>query len=114
MEILRGMKNFLAGALCVAVLGVASVVADVDDGDGDGDAREHDAIRGALQRGEVLPLAKILAIAQEKVPGDVIEVELESKRDALVYEIKVLTQSGRVREIKIDARTGTVLKIEDD
>ena len=112
MEILRGMKNFLAGALCVAVLGVASVVADVDDGDGD--AREHDAIRGALQRGEVLPLAKILAIAQEKVPGDVIEVELESKRDALVYEIKVLTQSGRVREVKIDARTGTVLKIEDD
>jgi uncharacterized membrane protein YkoI len=110
MEILRGMKNFLAGALCAAVLGVASVVADVDDGD----AREHDAIRGALQRGEVLPLAKILAIAQEKVPGDVIEVELESKRDALVYEIKVLTHSGRVREIKIDARTGTVLKIEDD
>jgi len=26
----------------------------------------------------------------------------------------VLTESGRVREIKIDARQGTVLKIEDD
>ncbi len=112
MEILRGMKNFLAGGLCVAVLGVGSVVAGVDDGDSD--AREHDAIRGALQRGEVLPLAKILAIAQDKVPGDVIEVELESKRDALIYEIKVLTQSGRVREVKIDARTGMVLTIEDD
>ena len=110
MEILRGMKNFLAGALCVAVLGVASVMADADDGK----AREHDAIRGALQRGEVQPLAKILAIAQEKVPGDVIEVELETERGTLIYEIKVLTQSGRVREIKIDARTGTVLTIEDD
>jgi uncharacterized membrane protein YkoI len=110
MEILRGMKNFLAGVLCTALLGVASVIAGVDDGD----AREHDAIRSALQRGEVLPLAKILAIAQEKVPGDVIEVELESKREALVYEIKVLTQSGRVREVKIDARTGAVLKVEDD
>jgi uncharacterized membrane protein YkoI len=32
----------------------------------------------------------------------------------LIYEIKVLAQSGRVREIKIDARTGTVLTIEDD
>jgi uncharacterized membrane protein YkoI len=112
MVSMREFKNFLVGALCAALLGVASVVADVDDGDGD--AREHDAIRGALQRGEVLPLARILAIAQEKVPGDVIEVELESKRDALVYEIKVLTQSGRVREIEIDARNGTVLKIEDD
>jgi len=110
MEILRGMKNFLAGALCVAVLFVGSVVAGGDDKDG----REHDAIRGALQRGEVLPLAKILAIAQEKVPGDVIEVELETERGTLIYEIKVLTQSGRVREIKIDARTGTVITIEDD
>jgi uncharacterized membrane protein YkoI len=110
MEILRGMKNFLAGMFCTALLFVASVVAGGDDKDG----REHDAIRGALQRGEVLPLAKILAIAQEKVPGDVIEVELESKRDALVYEIKVLTRSGRVREVEIDARTGTVLAVEDD
>ena len=112
MEILRGMKNFLAGALCTAA--ARRRVGRGRRRRWRRDAREHDAIRGALQRGEVLPLAKILAIAQEKVPGDVIEVELESKRDALVYEIKVLTQSGRVREIKIDARTGTVLKVEDD
>ena len=56
----------------------------------------------------------ILTIAQTQVPGDVIEVELESKRGVLIYEIKVLTQSGRVREVKIDARDGKVLKIEDD
>ena len=112
MVAMRWWKAFLAGALCAAVLGVASVVAD-DDEKGRHE-REHDEIRAALQRGEVLPLARILAIAQQQVPGDVIEVELESKRGALVYEIKVLTQSGRVREIKIDARNGKVLKIEDD
>lgn len=105
------MKTFVTGALCAAVLVVASGVADDDDRS---HQREHDAIRAALQRGEVLPLARILAIAQQKVPGDVIEVELESKRAALVYEIKVLTQSGRVREVKIDARSGTVLSVEDD
>jgi uncharacterized membrane protein YkoI len=110
MEILRGMKNFLAGMLCTGLLFVASVVAGGDDKD----AREHDAIRGALQRGEVQPLAKILTIAQEKVPGDIIEVELETEHGVLIYEIKVLTQSGRVREVKIDARTGSVLKVEDD
>lgn len=106
------MKTFVTGALCAAVLVVASGVADDDDDARH--AREHDAIRAALQRGEVLPLARILAIAQQKVPGDVIEVELESKRAALVYEIKVLTESGRVREVKIDARSGTVLSVEDD
>jgi uncharacterized membrane protein YkoI len=57
---------------------------------------------------------KILAIANKEVPGDVIEVELEDEREALVYEIKILTSTGRVREVKIDARTGAVLKIEDD
>ena len=59
-------------------------------------------------------MTQILSIAQQQVPGDVIEVELESKRGALIYEIKVLTQGGRVREVKIDARNGKVIKIEDD
>jgi uncharacterized membrane protein YkoI len=110
MGIMRSKKAIAAGALCATlVLGVASSLAGDDD-----HGREHDEIRGALQRGEVLPLARILAIAQEQVQGDVIEVELESKHGALVYEIKVLAQSGRVREIKIDARNGKVLEIEDD
>ncbi len=104
------LKNLLTAALCAALFIVASVVADADDGH----EREHDAIRAALQRGEVLPLARILAIAQQAVAGDVIEVELESKKSALIYEIKVLTGSGRVREVKIDARNGTVLTVEDD
>jgi uncharacterized membrane protein YkoI len=71
-------------------------------------------VREALRRGEVLPLVKILEIANQQVPGDVIEVELEDEKSALVYEIKILTSVGRVREVKIDARTGAVLKIEDD
>jgi len=75
---------------------------------------EHKMVREALQRGEVLPLVKILAIAGQQVPGDVIEVELEDENKVLIYEIKVLTDTGRVREIKIDARTGAVLSIEDD
>ena len=76
--------------------------------DDDDKQREHDAIREALQRGEALPLVRILAIAQQAVPGDVIEVELERKRSGLIYEIKVLTGTGRVREVKIDARTGVI------
>ena len=30
------------------------------------------------------------------------------------YEIKILTDGGRLREIKIDARTGAVIEIEDE
>ncbi len=78
------------------------------------DKKEHQVVREALQRGEVLPLVKILAIASQHVPGDVIEVELEQENAGLIYEIKILTGNGRVREVKIDARTGAVVNIEDD
>lgn len=78
------------------------------------DKSEHDAVREALRRGEALPLDKILAIARQQVHGDVIEVDIEHEKGVLVYQIKVLTDSGRVREIYLDARTGAVLKIEDD
>ena len=90
-------------------LGMSSGLADKRD-----KKNEHNVVREALQRGEVLPLVKILAIANQQVPGDVIEVELEDEKSALVYEIKILTSTGRVREVKIDARTGKVLKIEDE
>ncbi len=97
----------LLGALVAgATTGVAA-----DDKD---KKNEHNLVREALQRGAVLPLVKILAIAGQHVPGDVIEVELEDEKSVLIYEIKILTDTGRVREIKIDARTGAVLKIEDD
>lgn len=68
-----------------------------------------------LQRGEILPLAQVLPIVQQHVPGDVIEVELDHDDDhGWEYEVKVLTANGRVREVKLDARNGAVRKIEDD
>ena len=75
---------------------------------------DHVAAREALRRGEILPLARILPIVAARVPGDVIEVELERKDDRWRYEIKVLTSTGRVREVKLNARDGAILEIEDD
>lgn len=75
---------------------------------------EQDAIRSAVQRGELLPLPRVLAIAQAKVPGDVVKVELDYEPTYIKYEVKILTASGRVREVEINARTGSLIKIEDD
>ncbi|MFC4308782.1 PepSY domain-containing protein [Steroidobacter flavus] len=88
-------------------LGMSTGLADKKD-------NERQLVRDALLRGEVLPLQKILAIANQQVPGDVIKVELEQEKIGLIYEIKILTSTGRVREVKIDARNGKVLNIEDD
>jgi uncharacterized membrane protein YkoI len=82
-------------------------------------AREHhnrdsEFARGALQRGEVLPVERVLALAHRQVPGDVIGVRLEPHRGGgLTYEIRVLTPSGQIREVVLDARTGAFMKIEE-
>jgi uncharacterized membrane protein YkoI len=75
---------------------------------------DHVPAREALKRGEILPLSRILAVVATRVPGDVIDVELERKKGVWRYEVKVLTPSGVVKEVKLDARTAAVLKIEDD
>ena len=77
-------------------------------------AREIEAIRTAVARGELLPLPRVMALAKARVPGDVVKTELESKHGRLTYEIKVLTASGRVLEVKLDARSGAILEVEDD
>jgi uncharacterized membrane protein YkoI len=75
--------------------------------------RGQDIAREALQRGEVLPMARILTLVAQYLPGDVIGVELDTQRDMLRYEIRVLTAAGEVRELRLDARTGAFISIED-
>lgn len=75
---------------------------------------EQDAIRRAVERGELLPLPRVLAIAQSRVKGEVVKVELDYEPEGIKYEVNILTPSGRVREVEINARNGSVIKIEDD
>lgn len=77
--------------------------------------QNHEAARQALLRKEVLPLTRILAIAAQRAPGEVIEVELEQgDHGRLKYDLKILAKNGRVRELELDAKTGATLKLEDD
>ena len=86
---------------------------------GDGDKasrkeRERTTIRTAVEQGQLVPLPRILELAQNAVTGDVVKTELEMEDEKLVYEIKILTSNGRIREVEFDAGTGAVLSIEDD
>jgi len=110
-------RPFRGAALAAAVLAaitLAGTAPDARAGDPDKDARELAAIREAVKNGELLPLPRILELALAKVPGDVVKTKLESEHGRLIYEVKVLTETGRVREVELDARNGEVLKVEDD
>jgi uncharacterized membrane protein YkoI len=83
-----------------------SIPADVDADD------DHETARKALEQHEILPLGRVLALIEEQYPGDVIEIELERENGIWIYELELIDEDGRVRELDIDARTGAVLKDE--
>jgi len=99
--------------IAVIVLAVATVATPIIPVHAGKD--KHREARALLQQGEILPLDRILRIVQERVPGDIIEVELDlSSKHGWEYEVKVLATNGRVLEVDINARTGEIRKIEDD
>lgn len=75
----------------------------------------QDDAREALRKGKVMPLTAILDIAAKREPGTVIGVDLETRRGGrLIYEIDVITDDGRRRELQLDARNGEILVVKDD
>jgi hypothetical protein len=106
MSLFRLLPILLSGCCLMGFAGVAGA---------DDDAEPlADDVRAAASRGEVLPLAKILAIAAQRVPGEVLKIELEREHGVLSYELKILARDGRVRELRLDASRGEVQALEDD
>jgi uncharacterized membrane protein YkoI len=60
-----------------------------------------------------MPIAQILPLVSRYFAGDVIEVKLDTKRENVYYEIKVLDSAGRVRQLVLDARNGDLVKAGD-
>ena len=110
MNILTGLPRIrpLVLALSVSIAAILPVPVALAD------KSDHIEARELLRRGEIVPLAQILEVVGHRVPGDVIEVELERDDGVWEYKVKVLTATGRVRKLTLDARNGAVLKIKDD
>ncbi|MCG7898545.1 MAG: PepSY domain-containing protein [Candidatus Thiodiazotropha lotti] len=77
----------------------------------DGDVDYQD-VRRLTQSGKILPLTELLRRIQASKPGRVIEVELERKGKAYIYEIEILDELGVVWEYKLDAVNGEILELE--
>lgn len=73
------------------------------------DLGDHDRARQALDAGEIIPLGVVLERVRRDFPGEVMEVELEHKKDRWVYEIKLLRPGGSLVKLLVDARNGTII-----
>lgn len=97
------------------VLGAAAAWADDDDRRrSDDEDDDHDRAMEALQQGRVRPLAQILAEVEQDLGGQVVGVEFDDEEGVYVYEFRVVTDAGRLREVYVDATSGRILNIEDD
>jgi uncharacterized membrane protein YkoI len=95
-----------AFALLLVGTGLAGAEDDIDD--------DHDEARRAVEQGRARPLAEILDRIGPRLGGNVIGVELEREHGRYVYEFKVLTSGGKLREIYVDAMTGEMMKGEEE
>lgn len=100
------MKRMPFIVAIAALMCISPVLADDD----------HEIARRAVERGELLPLAKILEGMEREYPGRVLEVDLDKEKGRYLYEIEVLLNDGRVIELTYDGQTGKLLEteIEDD
>lgn len=78
------------------------------------DLSQDEALR-LREQGRIIPLEQLLRLIESRHPkASLLEVELEEDDDIYIYEVELVTRAGVVRELEIDASTGTVLKDEED
>jgi uncharacterized membrane protein YkoI len=53
-------------------------------------------------------------IALKRVPGNVVHVDMDLENGVLVYEVFILTADNRIFEVEVVARSGRILKIEQE
>ena len=76
-------------------------------------AHKQEEMRRAVERGEIRSLADILGAIREKLPGQVVGVEIEHEKGGWRYEFRVVDSTGRVFEVYVDARTSEIGRIKE-
>ncbi|QBF26128.1 peptidase [Pseudomonas tructae] len=96
-----------AQTVLIALLALSSLVSARD--------LDQDEALQLREQGIILPLEHLLKDALGRYPGaTLLEAELEEKHGRYEYEVELLTPEGVVREIKLDASNGALLKDEED
>lgn len=103
----RFAPALLAGALFCIGIALSTAVAARD-------LNQDEALQ-LRKSGKLMSLDALLDIVRQRYPAArLLEAELESEEGMLIYELEVLTTSGSVREIELDAGNGNVLKDEEE
>lgn len=114
-------KVFLVPALAVAVIGggVAGSLLNTSAFAANSDSTSKVEVSDKQEQQQLEKEAKISAnkstsIALKEVKGKVTDTELEDEDGTVVYGVEVTDDQGKKHDVKVDAKTGKVLKVEAD
>ncbi|KAB7705602.1 hypothetical protein F9802_13790 [Bacillus aerolatus] len=113
------IKKFIVPALAAAIIGggatsaiyVSAATKDKTVEQGEMNDQQEQAV---LAKQAKFSEQESVKISLEKVPGTVKNVELDDEDGTVVYEVEVQAKDGKEQDVKIDAQTGKVIKIEKD
>jgi uncharacterized membrane protein YkoI len=80
----------------------------------EGPEPDHELARQALQRKEILPLDQVLNAIRNRVPGEIVEIELEREQGRWIYEVEIIDETGRMRDVLVDAKNAEIIGTEED
>ena len=75
---------------------------------------DHEKAIKAVNEGEILPLNEILTNITKNFDGRVISINLKDNEKGLfgwVYDIMMIDVNNKVKQIRVDAGTSTVLSV---
>jgi hypothetical protein len=101
-------RLLLVGGLLLSVAASGWLMSSAGSGESPASAGQLSA------KGQILSLEKISRLAKSYKPGEILEVELEKKHGRYVYEVEILDTRSQVWELKLDAKSGQLLKMELD
>lgn len=75
----------------------------------------HDQARDAVRSGNILSLSIIRKAVQSEYPGKIVDVRLlVPKREGInyLYDVRVLTETGKLLSVKIDAKNAQIIDVK--
>ncbi len=100
----RGSKFIIAVAISIATL-----VVQAGEGRGSSD-RSGPSSRSQRNGGPGISLDNAVSNIRRKNPGRVLSADSVKRRDRQMHRIKILTPSGRVKNLYMDSKTGQILE----
>ena len=66
-----------------------------------------------LSQDAKVSIEEAIKTATDKVPGKVVEAELEKKHGKAVWEVEIATTDNKIMEVHLDSASGAVIDVQE-